>query len=489
MTTGKAVAVSAWLGFALAALFLYPLAVALDSDIFYMQWQARDTAETVAAVVLLSVLFGALVFALWRRPGRRATVALGLVALFPIASFIAGLVRQLPFEDALIAAGNSRALVFSVAAVTVAAITFTLLRWPDIFGRWLRRGLLAMSFVSIVVVQTFVTAASYAAPVVERHAHGARIAPVSGCGPILALLFDELSFAYLYGDGDVRDEYPALRRLSETATNHLAVRAPADETLLALPAYLAGRSVHQVRVDDMQLMELEGDSRPTAFRPAAEAGLFATARRLGYRTEMAGYYLPYCSLLGDLVDECQSLSFYNASGVVEGFSPLNPIMTTLIMWPRQFPFGLVKNPPFARLQRGLVEELSAFARRPVGGDQPVFRFVHFSVPHLPFVFDENGYNPPLNPLRTSPDDAYRRQLRYVDRLVNEVATGLEREGAFDRATLVVLADHGFRFGGAERDKLHIPFIVKRPGQTERADVMQSEQGELLLTQVVAGSCR
>src|SRR5687767_12212676 len=155
MTTGKAVAVSAWLGFALAALFLYPLAVALDSDIFYMQWQARDTAETVVAGILLSVVFGALAFVLWRRPGRRATVALALVALFPLASFLAGLVRQLPFEDALIAAGDNRALVVSVAAVTAAAITFTLLRWPEIFGRWLRRGLLAMSFVSIVVVQTF----------------------------------------------------------------------------------------------------------------------------------------------------------------------------------------------------------------------------------------------------------------------------------------------------------------------------------------------
>ena len=487
MTTGKTAAVSAWLGFALAALFLYPLAVALDSDIFYMQWQPRDTAETIAALVLLSVVFGSLVFVLWRRPGRGATAALAVVALFPLASFLAGLVRQLPFEDALIAAGNNRTLIFSVAFLTAAATAFALLRRPDLFGRWLRRGLLAISFVAIVVVQTFIAAASYAAPAVERHGEPASVTVSDGCGPILALLFDELSFAYLYEGNEVRTEYPALRRLSETATNHMAVRAPADETLLALPAYLAGRSVHQVRVDEMQLMELEEGGELTPFGSGSDAGLFATARRRGYRTEMAGYYLPYCSLLGDLVDECRSLSFYNASGIVEGFSPLNPILTTFIMWPRQFPFGVIKNPPFARLQRGLVNELSAFARRPLGG-QPVFRFVHFSVPHLPFVFDENGFNPPLNPLRTSPDDAYRRQLRYVDRLVNDIVTGLEGDGAFNQSTLIVLADHGFRFGGAERDKLHIPFIVKRRGQTERADVMEPEQGELLLTQVVGNSC-
>jgi hypothetical protein len=489
MTTGKAAAVSAWLGFSLAALFLYPLAVALDSDIFYMQWQPRDTAETIAAAVLLAAVFGALVYVLWRRSGRRATAALALVALFPLASFLAGLVRQLPFEDALIAAGNNRVLVFGVAAAAAAGLALSLLRWPDISGRWLRRGLLAVSFVSIVVIQTFVTAASYAAPVVERHSEEASVTGTAGCGPILALLFDELSFAYLYDGAQVRADYPALRRLSDTATNHMGVRAPADETLVALPAYLAGRSVRQVRVDEMQLIELDADGELMPFGPTAEAGLFAAARRRGYRTEMAGYYLPYCSLLGGLVDECRSLSFYNASGVVEGFSPLNPIMTTFIMWPRQFPFGVVKNPPFARLQRGLVEELSAFARRPIGTGQPVFRFVHFSVPHLPFVFDGDGYNPPFNPLRTSPDDGYRGQLRYVDRLVDEIVTGLRREGAFDRSTLVVLADHGFRFGGAERDQLHIPFIVKRAGQVAREDVTATEHGEVLLTQVVEQSCR
>jgi hypothetical protein len=272
------------------------------------------------------------------------------------------------------------------------------------------------------------------------------------------------------------------------ATNYMTVRAPGDETLLAMPAYLAGRHIGRVRVDEMDLSEVGEDGQLKPFAAADATGLFANARRRGYRTEMAGYYLPYCSLLGEVVDVCRSLSFYNASGVVGGFSPVNPILTTLIMWPRQFPFGVLKNRPFAWLQRGLVEEVAAFARRPVTGPQPVFRFVHFSVPHLPFVFDVDGYSPPFNPLRTSPDDAYRRQLRYVDRLIGEVMTGMERDGTFDRSTLVVLADHGFRFGGLERDTLHIPFIVKRSGQHVRADVTEPQHGELLLPQIVEDSC-
>jgi hypothetical protein len=481
-------AIAVWLGVALAALFLYPLAVALDSDLVYMQWQPRDTLETLAAFALLALLFGALVFALWRRPGRSATLALALVAAVPVLSFLAGLSRQLPFDEALIGAWENPALRFGIPAAVVLGTLATIVLRPDAFARWLRRGIIALSFVSLVVVFTFTSAAAAQSVPVQIERATTAAAGAATCPPVVALLFDELSFAYLYEGTEIRPEFPALRRLSAAATNYLNVRAPAAETLVALPAYLAGRHLERVDVDGARLREVgeNGEGRPLAL--GTPESLFGTARRLGYRTEMGGYYLPYCSLLGDAVDVCRTVSFYNASGPREGFSPLHPIVTTLVMWPRQFPFGLVKSPAFASVQRGLVETLHAFARRPLARDRPVFRFVHFSVPHLPFAFDENGYNPPVNPLRTSPDDAYVRQLRYVDRLVGDVVDGMERAGTLDRTTLIVLADHGFRFGGRERDTLHIPFIVKRAGQRGRIDVADAQQGEQLLHQLVGGSC-
>ena len=45
--------VCAWLGFTLATLFLYPLAAALDSGIYYLQWQRRDLVETLTALASL----------------------------------------------------------------------------------------------------------------------------------------------------------------------------------------------------------------------------------------------------------------------------------------------------------------------------------------------------------------------------------------------------------------------------------------------------
>ena len=491
ITTRKLTAVAVWLGFALAALFLYPLAVALDSDIFYLQWQRRDSYEAIAALGLLWVLFGSVIFTLWRRPGRWATAAIGSVAAFPVASFVAGFARQLPFDDALIRAWEGQGLRYGVPGAAVLAVLVPFVLWPDRFGHWLRRGLLAISFASIVVVESFVTAATSAAPplMIERPVAVTEAGAASAsCPSVVALLFDELSFSYVYDGTQVRAEYPALSRLSARATNYLDARAPANETLVSLPGYLAGRHVASVRVEGVNLLEVGDDGKAVPYDASGPAALFPTARAQGYQTEMAGYYLPYCQLLGGLLDVCRSLSFYNESTIDDGFSPLDPILTTLIMWPRQFPFGLVKNLPFARLQRSLVGELTAFARRPLPAGRPVFRFVHFSVPHLPFVFDREGYHPPLNPLRTSPDTAYVRQIGYVDRLVGDIVSEMERAGTFDKTTFIVLADHGFRFGGHELDELHVPFIVKRPGQAARTDISDRRPGELLLRDLVAGAC-
>jgi arylsulfatase A-like enzyme len=114
--------------------------------------------------------------------------------------------------------------------------------------------------------------------------------------------------------------------------------------------------------------------------------------------------------------------------------------------------------------------------------------VHFSVPHFPFVFDAGGFNPPFDPLRTSPDTAYARQVGYVDRLFGSLMQHMHAEGTYDGTTIVVLADHGFRFGGAEKNSRQIPFIVKRAGQRTREDVSTPMAGELLLKQVLQTSC-
>ncbi len=479
---------AAWVGFTLAALFLYPLAGALTDGAFYLQWQRQDAIGALAALALLWLPLAGLVFLVWEKAGRAATLALLAIAALPLASFIAELLQQLPNDGALIRAWENPAIRLGVPAACLALIALAVTARPAGFGRLVRTGLLAMSPMAVLIASTLAASVFYPHPVVARADAAAAATGTSTCSSVIALLFDELSFAYVYDNEEVSARYPALRQLAGTATQYLHATAPGHETLVSLPGYLAVRRFDDVKVEGGRLVQFDGSGAAAAFSARRPDALFAAARRLGFHTEMAGYYLPYCDLLGDLVDTCRSLSFYNVARLNDSFSPADAIRTTLVLWPRQFPFGLLKNPPFARLQRGLVDATAAFAQRALPAGPPVFRFVHFSIPHLPFVFTPDGFAPPANPLRTEPDEAYVAQIGYVDRLVGALVTRLKAAGAFDRSTLIVFSDHGFRFGGRDTNPDHIPFIVKRAGQRARRDVLEAVAGEEVLRNELTAAC-
>ena len=477
----KRIATALWLGFALAAIFFYPLAAALDADPYYLQWQSPHSTEALIAVAIGALLTAPLIFLLVDRTDRRGAIGLGAVALIPLLSLGAGLSRQLPVDDALRQAWEVAPIRYGIPALVAALLVAMLGFRPRQAAAGLRRLLLILSPIALVVVIAIVRAGGRTPVPVEwfEAPHGA-----GQCPSIVALLFDELSFAYLYEGNDVRPEYPAFAAFARGATNYLNVRSPGDETKVSVPGYLAGREFDNVRVEGARL-EWERGGERAVFDARASDGLFATARANGYNSEIAGYYFPYCDLLRDLVTVCRSFSFYNVSTADRSFSPFHSVMTTLILWPRQFPLGLLKNVPFAWLQRETVDRTVAIASRPLFGP-PVFRFVHFSIPHLPFVFTRDGYDPPFNPLQQQPDTAYVNQIAYADRVFGEIVQAFKQEGQFDATTFVLFSDHGFRGGGQETNSRHVPFIVKAAAQSQRTQIDTPMGGEQLLRELVAG---
>jgi arylsulfatase A-like enzyme len=73
--------------------------------------------------------------------------------------------------------------------------------------------------------------------------------------------------------------------------------------------------------------------------------------------------------------------------------------------------------------------------------------------------------------------------------VDAVVTRMQKDDSFDRTTLVVLSDHGFRFGGRDKDPRHIPFIVKEAGQRAGDQDVEPHQAAELLRNLVADSCK
>ena len=121
--------------------------------------------------------------------------------------------------------------------------------------------------------------------------------------------------------------------------------------------------------------------------------------------------------------------------------------------------------------------------------QPTLYFLHALLPHEPYVFLPTGQRFTEDGSMTGLDggrwvneewpvaQAYRRhlvQLSYVDALVGQLVARLKSEGLWDKALVVLTADHGgsFRpgspFKGLDEDTLPdiapVPLFVKLPGQ-------------------------
>lgn len=480
---------SAWLGFGLSGVFFYPLASALSGDPYYLQWQPSHGWWALAALLMLAVAFGVALRPVLRRQGRTATIALGLLALLPLLSLGAGISRQLPIGDALRRLWEFPLARYGLVAVVAGAGAVAFVGWPLAVRRGLERFLQILSPITIVVFVAL--ARSVFEPATPIDTRTPPVAARDDCDSVVALLFDEFSFEYLYDGRVIRPEFPSLHAFGEQATHYLAVRSPGPETITAVPGYLTGQTFEAVFADRRSLLAVR-EGAYSVVDVAKPDGLLPTARRAGLSPEVIGYYISYCALTGSTADACRSFSFYNRATLGQSESALDalldPVLTTVILWPRQFPLGILKGWAFGRQQRAMVDATLREIARPRDSKAALFRFVHFSIPHLPFVFGDHGFAPGWDPLVQRPDDAYVGQLHYADRVFGGIVERLQREALWARTTVVFFSDHGFRGGGREHDVRHVPFLVKQAGQTGRRDVTTPLAGESLLREVAAGAC-
>jgi hypothetical protein len=138
---------------------------------------------------------------------------------------------------------------------------------------------------------------------------------------------------------------------------------------------------------------------------------------------------------------------------------------------------------------GRIQEFRGFVAglEPLEGT-PTLHLLHTLLPHGPWLYFPDGR---VRAVEQAPapgregelwlDDglalqAYQRhllQLGFTDRMLGQFLDKLEKEGIYDRALVVVLADHGISFRGGDLRRRpsetnlaelgFVPFFVKRPG--------------------------
>ncbi len=312
--------------------------------------------------------------------------------------------------------------------------------------------------------------------------------------PVVMVVLDELPATTLM---DARDEvdarrYPAFAAFAEDATWYRAASTVAGRTTEAVPALLTGRRPR------------EGDLPIAADHPQS---LFALLRR-SHRLEVVEPITDVCP--AELCEERQE----GVLGRLGSLAGDLRIVEAHLLLPDDLRDSL---PPIDRDWQGFGERPSRMefideAFRRLGTDDPPARFetilraidrpserppllfLHTSLPHIPWHYLPDGRRYPVLGL-TEPgleegrwtgaqwlaDQNFQRHLvqtQFADRLLGRLLDRLKAAELYERALIVVTADHGVSFRAGDRrrrptptnvhDVANMPLFVKLPGQTEGA---------------------
>ena len=293
--------------------------------------------------------------------------------------------------------------------------------------------------------------------------------PVATPVPVVVVIFDELSGASLMrGRAFNGGRYPSFAGLARQATWYPDATTVEDNTVRAVPAILTGRYVRS------GALPIASDQPPSIFDHLAGQ----------YRFHV---HEPVTHLCTD--DLCPGSRVGLAKRAEKLVRSMGSIMRKRLLTQKPseflgFPSDPVDNRP---------EDIRDYA----SGIKPgrTLNLIHMVLPHSPYWYDPSGHRytteatlPGLTHEHWGSDahqvaDAKRRyllQLRFTDRALGELLAKLRSSGLYDKALVIVTADHGVSFHpNASRRYVtkanigeigSIPLFIKGPGQrTGRVD--------------------
>jgi len=474
---------------------------------YFLFWGAADTLSLCLTVLLLAaagLLAGGFID---RRggPGLRAARDQAFALLFLLAAAVNfPRLARAPFMLAILHPHRDAAIVVlqSLLALLAGTWLWLLLFRRSLLARAARTACLILSpLVPILMIQTFLFE-SYAVrqDPIPAAADGTSAAELSAAGtPIVLIVFDEWSYERSTADDDFLADLPALRALRAESFFFARAAAPGTTTYISMPRLL-------FQTDDYSALPgvmYSGRDFPGALglheeviTPAAEPGrapdsLFAAPRRAGYKAWVLGFYLPYRRILGDQADMVRTFSDYPRG---DGFAErlfMNVAQTPQYwrlpgistLWKQAY--AGVFSRYWLRLNDRLLADFETLAGRAA---PRTFVFLHYPVPHAPFIYDAGGaYTGPfairsrmtedidVDVMHGTPAD-YRRSLGHLDRVVARIVARLRATGRYDDALVIMTSDHAWRNDPALRHETgdarirHVPLLVKAPGQRSRRTV-------------------
>ena len=314
--------------------------------------------------------------------------------------------------------------------------------------------------------------------------------PGNGRPATVILLFDMFGYEELFDEtGAVRPAYTNFAAFCERADVYHGAESAGINTGVSLPGFMVqkrmgtnGWDVHWEFGD----WGFPDGTNMVHMRDFAAQSLPGRARASGGRTQAIGTYVPWGELLPDVWDATESMGDRYGNHGVHVFGR-KPNLATALKEHCVWYFSWISKSPLAAVLKaagltvftdalGYDERISLVGRAGrllrealSPGD---FVFVHMEMPHNPYLVGRGG--------KLLPPDFYwddvkglAAQSEGADWALGELMEVLEATPEGRAAWIVVTSDHNLHRNRHLRGpKNHVPFLVHRPGQTERRDIAE-----------------
>jgi hypothetical protein len=419
----------------------------------------------------------------------RIRPALGWGAMLVLVALIVAALLLPPAGD--LAGGSSAAVPIALALGAGAAFLYARAEAVRLFAT-------VLSPAPLVVLALFLVFSPVRGLLFPRGEGGAVAHASRSTVPIVHVVLDELPESTLTNaDGEIDASlFPNLARFAREATWYRNATTVDDLTTEAVPAQLTGERPRQgqlpttrdhprslftlfERSHELTVIEPITDLCPERLCEKERAGMGERLRSLESDLEVVVQHL--------LLPEDMREGLPAIDRVWEGFEA-GSLTGELRGGPS------LKRAVLARLARD--DATAGFERALAALDRPSPRppllFVHSTLPHGPWRYLPDGRSYPIEGVeypglsskgwigpQWQVDQGFQRhvlQVQYADRLVGRLLDRLRDRGLFDKAVIVVTADHGAAFVTGEPRRpandvnagaiAPVPFFVKLPGQRE-----------------------
>ncbi len=396
--------------------------------------------------------------------------------------FVAGLSSLVLLLGEKRFAENAGTSLVVLAALVGAAAAFAYVRLATV-----------RSFLTILLPAPFIFAALFlfhspVTPLLHVDETPVEVAAVDSNTPVVFIMFDELSTSGLLGaDGQLNAErFPNFAELAGDATFYRQATTVHAFTEHAVPSALTGN------LPDQGELPIYANHRQNLFTLLGD----------GYRLRVRESLTHLCP-----VGLCKPTQVEPLGDRLTSLASDTGLVYLHVLLPHSLALGL---PPvdqtwrdFGGLRvasgkgraRAAVSECAPICGsvRSMSGSQPrSLHYLHVQVPHIPWRYLPSGKHyvgdthviPGLDDRTWANDpflvaqgyERYLLQVGYTDRVLGVVLRRLHKTGLYDKALVVVMADHGVSFtpGLPRRDPtaetMHdlafVPLFVKLPEQTE-----------------------